>query len=346
LTAARDRDAGMEELLSDLGERIDAQIALRRRLFEERARARRPAGGGSARIRETQSRLNTAIASIGDRIEAIDRERRARRSPGKRPAFRLSEIRRLVGQARRLTRTESVDDFGLDVDFHDTLRPFLEFLYERYFRVDAEGADRAIPTEGPAILVANRGGPFCYEAIMTAEAARRARPERRVRFLLDDVLSAAPGIGPLLMRMGGVRAAKENARRLLEGGEVVLFLHEPARAGDEAAPVPAYARLAVRFGLPLVPVAILGAEEAQPVIGRAPALARLLRMPDFPITLTGPLPLPVKFRIRFGEPIAPARPRGRKAAEAAAAALHDRTRARLVAMHHALRAARKSILLG
>lgn len=347
MTIARQGEQHREELVSDLETRIAAQIDLRRRRFEERVRARRPAGGGTTRIRETQARLLDAIASLGERVEALGKERRARRSRSRRP-LRLSEIRHIVRQARRLTRSESVDDFGLDLDFYDTLRPFLDFLYERYFRVDAEGASVAVPGEGPAILVANRGGPFCYDAIMTAEAVRRAHPGRRVRFLLDDVLASAPALSPLLVRLGGVRAAKENAGKLLDRGEAVLFLQTLTETEEEDGrrAVPAYARLAERFGLPVVPVAILGADEAQPVIGHVPALAKLLRMPDFPITVTGPLPLPVKFRIRFGDPIPPTPSGGRKAVAGAAASLHGRTRARIVSMHHALRVARKSILLG
>ena len=358
MTAARGGDRRGQKILSDLEKRIDEEIALRRRHVEERSRKRRPSGGSPARIRENQARLGEAIASLGEQVEALESDRRARRSRQRRPVLRLSEIRRIVKQARRLTRSDSVDDFGLDLDFYETLRPFLDFLYERYFRVDAEGAATAVPATGPAILVANRGGPFCYDGLMTAEAVRRAHPGRRVRFLLDDLLSASPGIGPLLTRIGGVRAAGENARRLLDGGEAVLFLQDVTRpaipgrvegedvGSDGKVTVPEFARLATRKDLPLIPVAILGADEAQPVIGRAPALAGLLRMPDFPIPITGPLPLPVKFRIRFGDPIHPGTARGRKSAGGAAAALYERTRTRIVAMHHALRAARKSILLG
>ncbi len=358
MTAARGSDQRGEEILSDLEKRIDAAIALRRRRVQDLSRGRRPAGGGPARIRETQARLGEAISSLGEQIESLESDRRARGSRRRRPVLRISEVRRIVRQARRLTRSDSVDDFGLDLDFYETLRPFLDFLYERYFRVEAEGAATAVPATGPAILVGNRGGPFCYDGLMTAEAVRRAHPGRRVRFLLDALLSAAPGIGPLLVRIGGVRGARENARRLLEGGEAVLFLQDVTRprtsgrpenedaGSDRGAAVSDFAKLAARLELPLIPVAILGADEAQPVIGRAPALAGLLRMPDFPITITGPLPLPVKFRIRFGDPIPPVPARGRRSAGGAAAALHERTRARIVAMHHALRAARKSILLG
>jgi 1-acyl-sn-glycerol-3-phosphate acyltransferase len=346
VTAAGDRDPSVEKRLAAIEERVGVEIAVRRRHVDERARVRRLSGGGPARIRETQARLGGVIASLAERVEALDREHRARRGRGRRPALRLSEVRRLVRQARRLTRSESVDDFGLDLDFSDTLQPFVDFLYERYFRVDAEGAATAVPEEGPAILAGNRAGPFCYDAIMTAEAVRRAHPARRIRFVLDDLLASAPAIAPLLARLGGVRAAKENARRLIERGEAVLFLQEVERITDHAA-LPEYAKLAVRFGLPVLPVAILGAEEAQPVIGHVRGLAALLHMPDFPITATGPLPLPTKFRIRFGDPIAPPAPGGRRGAAAAAtAALRDRTRARIVATHQVLRAARKSIFLG
>jgi 1-acyl-sn-glycerol-3-phosphate acyltransferase len=340
------QEASAEKLLAGLEARVDARLEAGRERAREVQRERRAAAGSAGRILDAQTRLGDRIASLQSRIDALE-QRRAKRSR-RRPRVRLTEIGRLVKQARRLTRSESVDDFGFDRDFYDTLKPFIDFLFDRYFRVEAQGIAEHVPEQGPAILVANRGGVICYDAIMAAEAIRRVHPPRRLRYLLDELLGTAPALAPLLVRLGGVRDVKDNARRLLQNGEIVLFLEGGDRGkgvgarGELGAFPVEFAKLALATGAPVIPVAILGGEESQPVIGRAPALAKLLKLPDFPLTPTGLAPLPVKMRIRVEPPVAlPARKRAH-----AAETLRDLARARIISMLHALRAERKSLLLG
>ncbi len=65
-------------------------------------------------------------------------------------------------------------------------------------------------------------------------------------------------------------------------------------------------RLALEMGAPVIPVAVIGAEEQAPAVNIKP-LARLLRTPSFPIVPYPPffplVPLPVKYRVYFGEPM-------------------------------------------
>ncbi len=362
-----DPESGADERLAALERRVCTLLEERRERLHALARESGRARGG-AQIREVEARLREQIQSLEEKVIAMEARRRAERARRRDRRVRLSDLGKLVRQARRLTRSEGVDDFGFDRDFYDTIEPFLDFLYERYFRVEAEGAAAGVPEEGPAILVANRSGLFNYDALMIAESVRRAHPSRRVRFLLDEFVSSVPGLPPLLVRLGGVRGHADNARRLLERGEAVLFFPEGGRAATKLlaeryrlGPMTSdFAKLALRLGVPVIPIAVLGPEESQPVFGRAEGLARLLRVAEFPLAPMGMLPLPVKFKIRFGERVPMTRGRGdarsRERPEAPrearadknlrAEVLRDRVRARIVEMLRDLRTSRRSVLLG
>jgi 1-acyl-sn-glycerol-3-phosphate acyltransferase len=342
-----------DERLAALDRRVDALLEAHQEQLRAMAReSGRPRGGTP--IRQAEARLREEIRSLEEKVTAMEERQRVERARRRNRHVRLSDVGKLVRQARRLTRSKGADDFGFDRDFYDTLEPFLKFLYERYFRVEAEGAAAGVPEEGPAILVANRGGLFNYDALMIAESVRRAHPFRRVRFLLDEFASSVPGLPPLLVRLGGIRAHADNVRRLLERGEAVLFFPEGRRAATKLLAeryrlgpmAPDFAKLALQLGTPVIPVAILGPEESQPVLGRAEWLARLLRVAEIPLAPTGMLPLPVKFKIRFGEPVPMTRGRGDARSRARAEALRDRVRTRIVEMLRDLKTARRSVFLG
>ncbi|HET8645056.1 MAG TPA: lysophospholipid acyltransferase family protein, partial [Vicinamibacteria bacterium] len=215
--------------------------------------------------------------------------------------------------------TQDMDEYGFDPVFAETLRPLFEFLYGMWWRVETAGVDR-IPASGPAIVVANHSGVLPYDGAMIKLAIRRHHPARReCRMLMLDMFALLPFLAPVLMRTGEVRASPENAERVLrQGGLVGVFpegvkgvgkyFHQRyrlARFGRGG-----FVRLALRTGAPLIPAAVVGAEEIHPVIGRADWFGRWFGFPYFPITPTfpwlGPLgtvPLPSKWSIDFGEPL-------------------------------------------
>ncbi len=227
--------------------------------------------------------------------------------------------RRTWGRAGLRAHAEEVDDFGLDPDFEQRLRPLLEFLFKRYFRVETRGIDN-IPAHGRAVIVANHSGTLPLDGVMLREALREHHPASRdLRWLAEDFIFYLPFIGVAMNRIGAVRACQENAQRLLatdhliavfpegEKGIKKLFTqrYQLQRFGRGG-----YIRLCLRTKSPLIPCAIVGAEETNPMLYRLENASRLFGLDYVPITPTfpwlGPLglvPAPTKWRITFGEPI-------------------------------------------
>ena len=215
-------------------------------------------------------------------------------------------------------RSGEVDEFGMDELVLRRVRPLLDLLYDHYWRVDVDGEQR-LPEAGPCLLVANRSGLLPYDGLMLAHAVERARPAGgRPRFLVADWLITLPFVQPYLARLGGVRACRENAERLLEAGRFVIAFPEgvkgAAKVFRERYRLKRFGRggvvrVALESGVPLVPVGVVGAEEAHPILFKWHTPARALGLPFLPVTPTFPLlgplgvlPLPSKWVIRIGKP--------------------------------------------
>ncbi|WP_404362127.1 lysophospholipid acyltransferase family protein [Corallococcus coralloides] len=200
-----------------------------------------------------------------------------------------------------------LDDYGKDAGLVESLQPVLDFLYEQYWRVSVEGVDQ-VP-RGASILVANHSGALPYDGLVMAQALLRERPDLpEARWLVEDQVFHAPMLGTLFNRLGAVRASPENALRLLDEHRPLVVFPE----GYQGASKPfaeryrlkrfgrgGFVKLALRTGAPIVPVAIVGAEETSPLLGRIPG--GFLGFPSLPLTAPGPLP--AKWTIRFGEPL-------------------------------------------
>lgn len=211
----------------------------------------------------------------------------------------------------------SPDPFGIDPAFRRSWLAPLRLVFEHYWRVEVSGCEH-LDDVGPALVAANHAGALPADAFMLAVALEMRRPPRALRVLYDRFVDALPVVGPLYRRLGAVSASFANAELLLERGELVGLFPEGI-AGVEKRCTERYrlrpfksgaARLAVRTGAPIVPVAIVGAEEAYPVIARLYRVGRVVGVPWIPITPTFPLcglagavPLPTKWHIRFGAPI-------------------------------------------
>jgi len=216
-------------------------------------------------------------------------------------------------------RSDVVDDFGRDPRATARWEWLFEFLYSRWFRVQAFGIEH-IPARGRALLVANHAGTLPYDSAMVMHAVRRDHPARRdVRPLVEDTVFHLPFLGPIMNRIGGVRADPANAERLLEKDELVAVFPEGEKGMGklwkdryrlQRFGRGGFVKLALRTRSPIIPVAVVGAEEAAPMLGKVTWFAKNIGIPWIPVTPTFPwfgpaglLPLPSKWFVQFGEPI-------------------------------------------
>ena len=283
---------------------LHADAALRR----ARKLARRP------------SRL--APARAGDIVSLPPaREPQPALEPPSAPAWEQRAAAALAFVGRRLRGDYTVDEYGFDADLtENAVLPVLRPLYEKWFRVEVNGIEN-IPVEGGALLVANHaGGLWALDAAMTAVAVHVEHPAGRyLRMLGADLLFSLPAVGALARKTGSTLACAADAERLLEAGELVGVWPEGfkgiGKPFRERYKLQRFGRggfvhAAIRSGVPIIPVSIVGSEEIHPVLGNAKILARLFNLPYFPITPTfpwlGPLgliPLPSKWYLEFGAPI-------------------------------------------
>lgn len=240
-------------------------------------------------------------------------------APG-RPASRAG-LAGLAGFARRRLLGEyELDEFGFDPELNSTLlMPAALALYRNWFRVRMLGLEN-IPDSGAALLVANHSGVLPVDAVMLQAGIFAEHPEHRtLRLLGADLVYSLPLLASLARRSGHTRADPEQAHKLLMAGQLVGTFPE----GFKGIGKPfseryrlqrfgrgGFVRTAVQARVPIIPCAIVGAEEIYPMIGNAEALARALRLPYFPVTplfpWLGPLgavPLPSNWIIEFGKPV-------------------------------------------
>ncbi|MFE8950203.1 lysophospholipid acyltransferase family protein [Streptomyces sp. NPDC003233] len=222
---------------------------------------------------------------------------------------------------RRLTGDYDVDDFGYDAELTDqVLMSLLRPVYEKYFRVEVKGIEN-IPAEGGALIVANHSGTLPLDGLMMQVAVHDHHPaDRHLRLLAADLVFVLPVVNELARKLGHTLACAEDAERLLAQGELVGVMPEGfkgiGKPFSERYKLQRFGRggfvsTALRQGVPIIPCSIVGAEEIYPMIGNAKTLARVLGFPYFPLTPTfpwlgplGAIPLPTKWTIQFGQPIA------------------------------------------
>jgi 1-acyl-sn-glycerol-3-phosphate acyltransferase len=221
---------------------------------------------------------------------------------------RLERVSRAMGSG-------GVDPFGLDPAWAKYAVGVAAFFHRFYFRTAVSGIDR-VPS-GRVLLVSNHSGQIPLDGLILGAAMfLDTEPPRIIRSMVEKWTQTLPFISTMFSRVGQVVGVPENARRLLDLGEAILVFPEGARGISKSFAERyklgefglGFMRLALETGTPIVPVAVIGAEEQYISLGNFGSLARTFGMPNFPILPQillpgGQLPLPTKYRITFGEPM-------------------------------------------
>ncbi len=225
--------------------------------------------------------------------------------------------RRRIDDARLDINSAGFDEWGLDPETLKASLAATRWIYTDYFRVRTSGLQR-IP-EGRVLLISNHGGQVPLDGFLIGMSMLlEARPARIVRSMIERWVPGLPFVSSYFSRVGQIIGDVRNCRELLERDQCVLVFPEGVRGSGKTIFKryqlqrfgTGFIRLALETRTPIVPVAVVGCEEAYPSVSALKPLARLVGAPYLPVTpffpLMGPIgtiPLPTKVTIDFGEPI-------------------------------------------
>ena len=217
-------------------------------------------------------------------------------------------------------RLSDVDEWGRSEHMRQLARAVYDPIYSKWFRATWEGLEH-IPTDGGALIVANHAAAIPSDAPVIMHGIEKEL-DRPCYGLADQIFKTMPVIGTYWSRLGGVVAHPDNAYRLLrEQQQLVLVFPEgskgPGKSYNERYRLRRFGRggfveIAMRAGVPIIPIAVVGAEESMPIVWKSATLAKALRLPYFPVTanhlLFGPALgtiayLPAKFKLRVLPPV-------------------------------------------
>jgi len=210
------------------------------------------------------------------------------------------------------------DPFGLEIESAMLAFAVAKFIYKHWFRVESHGVEN-VPLEGPVLITPNHSGVLPIDgAMIGVDLVKKMEIPRVMRAVVDNFAGFLPFVNTLFYRWGQIIGARRNFEELLRRGEMVLVFPE----GHKGTGKPYKERYKLtRFNVgfmelsllnktPIVPTAVIGAEEQYPYMVDLKSVARLLNFPYMPVTplmlFLGPLgmiPLPTKYIIHYGEPL-------------------------------------------
>jgi 1-acyl-sn-glycerol-3-phosphate acyltransferase len=284
-------------------------------------RVQRAAGSATGQIVEVtgDGAMSGRFAELWQEIKQAAVEARSMLAGGD---WRLSEAE-LERRTEHLLRNQNlseygVDPFGFSPEYVKMVSSVLQFVHRVYFRTEVFNIDR-VPEKGRCLLIANHSGQMPFDGLVIGSSLLLDRdPPRMVRSMIEKFIARLPVFGTFCVRCGQITGLPDNCRRLLENEESVLVFPEGARGISKPFSERyqmtqfghGFMRLALETASPIVPIAVVGAEEQVINLHNSQTLARLFNTPSFPLPpmmlLLGPMalwPMPVKYRIYFGEPM-------------------------------------------
>lgn len=289
-----------------------------------------------------ERRRSSRDAKVVKATSPFDIGRRVRRLQRRAPMYALTGISNLSTRLRELTGHEvidmdsvmavmqfiyrqqqlakrgaeySVDEFGFDAEWTESLLPLFEILYRDYWRIETTGIEN-VPASGRGLLVGNHAGVLPWDGTMIKTAIFVKHPQpRHVRALVASLFMGMPMLSWFLRRTGQTVGHPDDTRRLLERDQLVLVFPEGVRGTGKLFADRyrlrrfgrgGFVSTAIRAGAPIIPVSVVGSEEIYPMIGDVSPVAKALGLPYFPVTpfwpwlgALGMIPLPSKWRIQF-----------------------------------------------
>jgi 1-acyl-sn-glycerol-3-phosphate acyltransferase len=217
-------------------------------------------------------------------------------------------------------RLGDVDEWGRSERMRALARRLYDPVYRHWFRAEWEGLDK-IPLDGGALLVANHAGAIPSDAPVIMHGVEKEL-HRPVYGLADYLFRTIPVVGTMWARTGGVPAHPDNAYRLLRQQRQLVLVFPEGTKGTGKLYKDRYqlrrfgrggfVEIAMRAGVPIVPIAVVGAEESMPTLWKSSAVAKATRLPYFPVTanmlafgpLLGPfMYFPAKFKLKVLDPV-------------------------------------------
>jgi 1-acyl-sn-glycerol-3-phosphate acyltransferase len=227
------------------------------------------------------------------------------------------ELRSILSRIPNRLNEFGYDPWGMNPKVAVRALAVTRWLYRNYFRVETHGIEK-LP-EGRVLLIANHGGQLPFDGLLVATAAiLEGDPPRVTRAMVERWVPSLPFVSSFFARCGQIVGNREDCRKLLENDECVLVF--PEGVGGSGKTIwhryelqrfgLGFMRLALETGSPIVPVGVVGAEEAVPSVHDMKTLARLVGAPYVPVPATLPvlgplsfLPLPTKIILNFGDPM-------------------------------------------
>lgn len=220
-----------------------------------------------------------------------------------------AELEAQVDRIRKPIGSLGYDPWGYNNDAIKYGLSVTRQVYEKYFRVQADGVDN-VPAEGPVLIIANHSGQLPLDGLLVgyALASRQEKP-RIPRAMIERFFPTVPWLGNLLNEMGAVLGDPVNCAKMLENDEAVIVFPEGVRGSGKLYRDRyqlkrfgnGFMHLAMKYNATIVPVGVVGCEETIPAIANIKPLANALGVPYVPVAL--PFIFPAKVHLNFGPPM-------------------------------------------